>query len=308
MYFCTKFRLNKKIRKKQAIDKFISDIDNFILKCSYKFILPISTFEEWKYNLVNEFKSFINLHLNSNKYEYQKMNREDLNFITELHKNFIITPVDKAGTNYAIICKKFYIENVFLELNNDKYYTTVKEKPELIVKKFMAFNKKIKKSFNCNTTAVSNIFKFPFIFLTPKFHKNPVKFRYICSTVNSIGRCFSVRLCDYLKRIYGFLKNKFKNTSYFWIIENSNDVVFSLKHIPVPESFNCYDFENLFSNISIDLLYTTLKNIFVTFEIETELNIDKEFFLTLCHFCLYNNYIVFNGNFFLTDLWDRNGS
>ena len=176
MNFGTKFRLNKKIKKKHAIDKFISDIDNFILKCSYKFILPISTFEEWKYNLVNEFKSFINLHLNSNKYEYQTINKEDLNFIAEFHKNFIITPVDKAGTNYAIICKKFYIKNVFLELNNDKYYTTVKEKPDIIVKKFMAFNKKIKKSFNCTTT-VSNICKFPFIFLTPKFHKNPVKFR-----------------------------------------------------------------------------------------------------------------------------------
>ena len=43
-------------------------------------------------------------------------------------------------------------------------------------------------------------------------------------------------------------------------------------------------FENLFFNISIDLLYNTLRDIFITFEIETELNIDREFFMTLCLF------------------------
>ena len=59
MNFGAKFWLNKKTKKKNAIDKFISDIVNFIFKCSYKFILPISAFEEWKFNLVNEFKNFV---------------------------------------------------------------------------------------------------------------------------------------------------------------------------------------------------------------------------------------------------------
>ena len=97
MNFATKFRLNKKIKKKNAIDKFISDIDNFILKCSYKFILPISTFEEWKFNLINEFKKiFVDLHLNSDKYEYEQINKVDFYYITDFHKNFIVTAVDKT--------------------------------------------------------------------------------------------------------------------------------------------------------------------------------------------------------------------
>ena len=69
MNFGTQLRLNKKIKKKETIDKFISNINNFTLKCSYTFILPISAFEEWKYNLINEFEDLVDLDLNSKNCE-----------------------------------------------------------------------------------------------------------------------------------------------------------------------------------------------------------------------------------------------
>lgn len=51
---------------------------------------------------------------------------------------------------------------------------------------------------------------------------------------------------------------------------------------------------NVFSDISIDLPYDTLKNVFDLFYIEEELNIKRGFFLGLCNFCFNNNFIKFN--------------
>ena len=36
--------------------------------------------------------------------------------LEELHKNFVIVPIDKASNNIAIICKIFYISKILDEL------------------------------------------------------------------------------------------------------------------------------------------------------------------------------------------------
>lgn len=50
-----------------------------------------------------------------------------------------------------------------------------------------------------------------FLFLTPEFHKNPIKFRYIDCNSRVIGESFNVKFQELFKRIYGFLNFKFKN-------------------------------------------------------------------------------------------------
>ena len=37
-------------------------------------------------------------------------------YIYEMHKKFVISPIDKASNNFAIICKKFYLEVIQGEL------------------------------------------------------------------------------------------------------------------------------------------------------------------------------------------------
>ena len=41
-----------------------------------------------------------------------------------------------------------------------------------------------------------------------------------------------------------------------------------------------------------------MKDITGVLEIIEELKINREFFLNLWHFCFFNNYILFNGNFY----------
>lgn len=177
------------------------------------------------------------------------------------------------------------------ELNENKTYKICKEEKHVLIKKFLAFGKKTK-------TNISNNLDFPFLFMTPKFHKDPIGFRFICSTVNSIGRIFSIHLQNYLKKIYGFLKFKYRNTKYFWSIDNSREVIDALSNTNTV-SLQTYDFNNLFTSIPIDLLYEALRNIFDFFKIEEELMISREKFLTYCNFCLKNNYINYNNKLYL---------
>ena len=79
----------------------------------------------------------------------------------------------------------FYVNKINLELRDSKYYKVYNLEVSTIINKFSAFAKKCRNLFS-KLFSVENGGKLPFFFMTPKFHKNPVKFRFICSTVNSI--------------------------------------------------------------------------------------------------------------------------
>lgn len=295
MSFGTKFRLNRNINKYTAISIFKKDMNRFISSLCYKYNTPYEAFLEWESLICKQFTIFVNQKLNKKTYTYHNLDKNDLNFIKKLQNDFIIVPVDKAASNYAIICKKFYADKLSEELNNIKYYKKVELNSNTIIKKFNAYIKKAKSLYSYHFS-ISNYHSFPFLFMTPKFHKTPVKFRFICCNSIGIGKSFNVKLQNFLKKIYGFLKFKYKNSSYFWCLDNSFELLSCLNDSC--NSFYTYDFENLFSNIPIDLLYTTLKNIFDEFHIEDELCINREFFLSLCHFCLTNNFIKLNNNIY----------
>lgn len=107
---------------------------------------------------------------------------------------------------------------------------------------------------------INNYQSLPFLFLTSKFHKTPIKFRFISYNSKGIGKRFNIKLQVFLKRIYGFLQFKFKTNIYFWCIDNSNEVLNELNTPTTPTNLHTFDFENHFFNIPIDLLYNNLKN------------------------------------------------
>ncbi|GFX28023.1 hypothetical protein TNCV_774071 [Trichonephila clavipes] len=90
----------------------------------------------------------------------------------------------------------------------------------------------------------SNKIKYPHIFLTYKFHKNPVKFRSVTNGFNTYisksGRVLQNILQDTI--------DKFKDTS---IIKNSHNVI---KKVEQQEVFSVhgFDFEDLFNSIKIE--------------------------------------------------------
>lgn len=71
-----------------------------------------------------------------------------------------------------------------------------------------------------------------------------------------------------------------------------------MKSTEIPSRVQTYDFENLFSNIPIDILHSVIEKIYYYFDIENELKIEGDLFLNLCHFCFNNNYITFQREIF----------
>ena len=153
-------------------------------KWSFKLNVVIGHFAEWKTKFMksirdkidstpNTFPSTINLHSLKNK-------------IKDIQDRFIIMPVDKANSNFGFICKKFYAQILTNEINSNETFEVSNINVNNVNKLFSDFLKRL------NLSPCS--YKIPFIYCIPKFHKNPVKFRFITSSFCCINKDISVIL------------------------------------------------------------------------------------------------------------------
>ena len=60
-----------------------------------------------------------------------------IDYIEELHKNFVVVPIDKASNNLAVVCKKYYAEVILKEIgklgsDSETYVTSDKSKADVI--------------------------------------------------------------------------------------------------------------------------------------------------------------------------------
>ena len=78
-------------------------------------------------------------------------------YMYEMHKKFVISPIDKASNNFAIICKKFYLEVIQGELGisekikGNSLYKPVNQNIDNIIEKHVD---SIKNDFNINIKEV----------------------------------------------------------------------------------------------------------------------------------------------------------
>ena len=73
--------------------------------------MDVRVLTEWKSRLLMEVKCKIQV---LKKRHYRRSNKildddEVKTFLTDFHQKFVITPTDKAGNNFSIVCKNFYI-------------------------------------------------------------------------------------------------------------------------------------------------------------------------------------------------------
>ena len=98
----------------------------------------------------------------------------------------------------------------------------------------------------------------PNIYMMPKFHKRPVSFRFISASVGSSLKFLAKVLTPILKSVQGEMKKKvnyeckFKDTSGYWIADNSEQLrnhLSFLSNSRQAKSVDCYDFKTLYTNI-----------------------------------------------------------
>ena len=98
---------------------------------------------------------------------------------TSFCSDYVITPIDKATGNVAVICKHFYAMVLFKELGIcDSHSTKTYKKCRTSLATIINNQKNIlKKKFNLDVSVNNECL--PHIYWLPKMHKNSCKFRFI---------------------------------------------------------------------------------------------------------------------------------
>ena len=146
---------------------------------------------EWATLLINKVKEKIK-RIQHNKVQRhfsnpivkKVLNREDVKKeLSTLHKEFVLLPTDKAQNNISIVCKKFFIDSLLKEVNfglkelKDQKSSTY-ESVNLDKKEIIAKHQDFSNLFNIHTE--ENRLFLPFLFWTPKMHKQPIKQIHLC--------------------------------------------------------------------------------------------------------------------------------
>ena len=230
------------------------DISRYVKGLSEKYSVNQKFFTPWKVQILSKLWDM----LCTTKFSCKR--KESL-FVSEKHdmdvlkEHFVLTSVDKASNNISLICKKFYLDNLCNELSSTTTYEQVADPVEDIFKSHIDFCKKY------NIPVVDKLI--PFLHMLPKFHKNPIDYRYIAAGRKSSTKILSKILSSVFKLMltqlkqYDNFKFKFKNTSGHWIVNNKEDTLFNLNflnNLGSSRSIKSFDFKKLYTNLPHDKL------------------------------------------------------
>lgn len=180
--------------------------------------------------------------------------------IKDIAKALVITPIDKAVNNFCLTCPVLYFNFIEEELRTSidtRTGTYVKHLSEN-VSQIIDRHEKTARLFSNKTYEKEP--EIPVIYGLPKFHKSPIKFRFITGAYNSsvkplshillkILKLFKEHFSNYCKSIHRNSGNK-----VYWTIQNSSEV--DIKKANKDNSINIYtaDFSNLFTSLPHDIV------------------------------------------------------
>ena len=200
-----------------------------------------------------------------------KCQKKKKNDLEKLKTQFVFVPVDKAGNNVALICKKYYIDTMESELSSPTF-TKVNISSDDFVKKCNDDLKNFGIAFDKNRQSV------PYLYWSAKMHKIPPKHRFITSGTNSILSGLSEQVTKCLKVLVNtarYLDNyKIRGLKrHISIIDNRDDILSFLNKSNQAndrnKSIKSFDFENLYTNIPHDKLKNKVKSfVFKIFELK----------------------------------------
>ena len=106
------------------------------------------------------------------------------NALDNIHKDFVVVPIDKATGNIALVCKRFYVSVISRELglNNNSSTDTCNNAGGLSSNDVIEGNiRDLKIKFGIANILIEN-YQLPNMYWIPKMHKNPVKARFIIAS------------------------------------------------------------------------------------------------------------------------------
>ena len=187
------------------------------------------------------------------------------------YSQLVIVPVNKASNNIGIICKRFYLHILNKEITESGNFEPFNTTSTYINREY---NELLKKLGDEQRYAIH----LPFIYWIPKFHKNPIGFRYITSGKYTYVNGMSKKRSACLKSLLEVAK-KHSNYIHKYIITGSNkDIVNYMMASNLTGSFKdlkTYDFQTLYTKIQIIYIYIFFYAVYHPW---------------LCHFCFHNQF------------------
>ena len=138
--FGSKFRLIPNLDLNKICSNINDRITEYISKLSFKLNMHIGEFSEWKSKLITNIRNKINN--TPNTYSNTVNIRNFRNKVKELQNQYIITPVDKANSNFGFICKKYYAMTLIAKINSNNTFESYNNNLTDIKKSFTKFYKK----------------------------------------------------------------------------------------------------------------------------------------------------------------------
>ena len=192
-------------------------------------------------------------------------NPEVIEYLRKMHEKYVFVPIDKAGNNIAIICKRYYVEVILKEIGhlgngNSTYEKTPKTREEIVEENVMY-------SEHLGLEVEDREKDLPSMYWIPKMHKDPPGARFIIASKQCSTKKISKSVSSAFKLMYNQIENfhskaKFlSNYNKFWVLQNPDPVLTSIKRInrkKSAKSIATYDFSTLYTKLPHDKLVKEL--------------------------------------------------
>ena len=182
--------------------------------------------------------------------------------LKELHKKYVIIPIDKATNNIAFICKRLYALVLLKELGlNGSPSVTYSQKHrtvDSIVEKNIL---DLKNMFGLEVDESNH--NLPHMYWLPKLHKTPSKARFIVAalscSIKPLSKAIIAIFKLFFKQIESYNKKLklFSGNNSFWVIQNNKPVVRNIKKLNSrnkAQTVSTFDFTTLYTKIPHDKL------------------------------------------------------
>ena len=194
------------------------------------------------------------------------------NALDNIHKDFVVAPIDKATGNIALVCKRFYASVISRELglNNNSSIDTYKNAGGLSANDIIDGNiRDLKMKFGIDNIPIEN-HRLPNMYWMPKMHKNPIKARFIIaspkSSIKPLARTITSVFRSFFRQIqtYNDKCRCFTGVNTFWVLHNNKPVIDPMNGLnkwKKATSVSTFDFSTLYSKLPHNKLLMVLNSL-----------------------------------------------
>ena len=168
------YRQPKSINLNKAKKEIITALNQCIENLAIKTKNNVASFQTWKETIINKLETRLVYLQTTLKPQWTMPTLSDpevKSYLEDMHRRFVIVPIDKAANNFAFICKKFYVSRILAELHVNGGSNTYKLS-SLGQEELINNNIKFCKKFDLNVTEKEKAL--PIMYWLPKIHKHPV--------------------------------------------------------------------------------------------------------------------------------------